>query len=66
MIRVRRYKDEDFEDMLKRFKTVCRREGLISEVRSRKAYEKPCDRRRRKHYESIAKAKKYRRRYSFG
>ena len=66
MIKVRRYKGEDFEDMLKRFKTACRREGLISEVRSREAYEKPCDRRRRKQYESSLKAKKDRKRYSFG
>ena len=65
MIRVKKRKDEDFEDMLKRFKTVCRREGLIREVRSREAYEKPCDRRRRKQYESSLKAKKGRRRHSF-
>ena len=65
MIRVEKRKDEDFEDMLKRFKKVCRREGLISAIRSREAYEKPCDRRRRKHREGIANVKKSLRRRSF-
>lgn len=64
MIRVEKRKDEDFEDMLKRFKKVCRREGLISAIRNREAYEKPCDRRRRKRQESILRTKKQDRRRS--
>lgn len=63
MIRVEKRK-EDFEDMLKRFKKVCQREGLITEIRNREAYEKPCDRRRRKRHESILRTKKQDRRRS--
>ena len=65
MIRVKKRKGEDFEDMLKRFKKACRREGLISEVQSREAYEKPCDRRRRERHDGIVHTKKAMRRRSF-
>ena len=66
MIKVKKRKDEDFENLLKRFKAAIRRDGVLSSARSREAYEKPCNRRRRKRYESAIKAKKDRKRYSFG
>lgn len=52
MIKITRNRGEDFEEMLRRFKTACRREGVISGIRSRRAYEKPSERRRRKRYEA--------------
>ena len=52
MIKVTRNRGEDFEEMLRRFKTACRREGVISGIRDRRAYEKPSDRRRRKHFKA--------------
>ena len=45
---VRVYEDEPFEITLKKFKHKCIRDGLFSEVRKRRYYEKPSIRKRKK------------------
>jgi small subunit ribosomal protein S21 len=45
-IEVRR--DESFESALRRFKKKIEQEGILREVRDRKHYEKPSERRRKK------------------
>lgn len=41
-------KDESFESALRRFKKKIEQEGILREVRERKHYEKPSERRRKK------------------
>ena len=41
-------KDESFESALRRFKRKIEQEGILKEVRDRKHYEKPSERRRKK------------------
>lgn len=41
-------KGESFESALRRFKKKIEREGILREVRDRKHYEKPSERRRKK------------------
>ncbi len=41
-------KDESFESALRRFKKKIDREGILREIRDRKHYEKPSERKRKK------------------
>lgn len=41
-------KDESFEAALKRFKKKIDKEGILKEIRDRKHYEKPSERKRKK------------------
>jgi len=41
-------KDESFESALRRFKKRIEQEGILREIRDRKHYEKPSEKRRRK------------------
>ncbi len=41
-------KDESFESALRRFKRQIEAEGILKEVRERKHYEKPSERKRKK------------------
>ncbi len=41
-------KDESFEAALRRFKKKIEQEGILREVRERKHYEKPSERKRKK------------------
>lgn len=41
-------RDESFEQALRRFKKKIEQEGILKEVRERKHYEKPSEKRRRK------------------
>ena len=41
-------KDEPFESALRRFKKKIEQEGILREVRDRKHYEKPSERKRKK------------------
>lgn len=41
-------KGESFEQAFRRFKMKIQREGILREVRQRKHYEKPSDKKRRK------------------
>lgn len=48
MIQVEIKKDESFESALRRFKKKIEQEGILREVRDRKHYEKPSERKRKK------------------
>ena len=41
-------KDESFESALRRFKRKIEQEGILREIRNRKHYEKPSERKRKK------------------
>ena len=58
MIRVTKQRDETTEDMIKRFKRKCSKEGIIGEYRKRTSFQSPGERQRKKHYRAIRKAKK--------
>lgn len=47
IIRIRKRGNESIEQMLKRFKKLCQREGLIRDMKRCSYYEKPSERRRR-------------------
>lgn len=46
VVRIR--EGESFENALRRFKKMCERSGILSEVRKREHYEKPSVRRKKK------------------
>ncbi len=46
------------EMLLRRFKRICAKEGIFREVKSRRFYEKPSDRKRREKKEAVRAAKK--------
>lgn len=48
MAEVRVGKNESLDRALRRFKNTCRKQGILSEVRKREAYEKPSVRRKKK------------------
>ncbi len=48
MIKVRPRGNESVQQMLKRFKRLCQREGLTRDMKRNSYYEKPSERRRRK------------------
>jgi small subunit ribosomal protein S21 len=50
------HENEPIEPALKRFKKECAKAGIFRELKSRRAYEKPSDRRRRERQASIRKA----------
>lgn len=48
MIKIRPRGNESIQQMLKRFKRLCQREGLTRDMKRNSYYEKPSERRRRK------------------
>ncbi|MCS7171453.1 MAG: 30S ribosomal protein S21 [Aquificaceae bacterium] len=42
------YENEPFEKVLKRFKRIVEKEGILTEVKRRQFYEKPSEKRKRK------------------
>jgi small subunit ribosomal protein S21 len=48
MIKVKSRGGESIEQMLKRFKKMCEKEGLIKDVKRKSYYEKPSEQRRRR------------------
>lgn len=48
MTQVEVKKDESFESALRRFKKKIEQEGILREVRDRKHYEKPSERKRKR------------------
>lgn len=56
MIKVRPRGNESVQQMLKRFKRLCQREGLIRDMKRHSYYEKPSERKRRQSRKSIRKA----------
>ncbi len=61
-IRVTARYDEPSERLLQRFKRLCLRGGLFKEIKRRRFYEKPSQKRRREAKESLREAKKAERR----
>lgn len=47
MIKVRPRGNESIQQMLKRFKRLCQREGLTRDIKRHSYYEKPSERKRR-------------------
>jgi small subunit ribosomal protein S21 len=41
--------DENFERALKRFKKKCEKAGILTDLRNRRHYEKPSEKKKRKH-----------------
>jgi small subunit ribosomal protein S21 len=58
MVGVRVRENESFESALRRFKKICEKSGVLSEIRRREHYEKPSVRRKKK---ALAARKKRRR-----
>ena len=48
----------NFEKAIRQFKRNTIEEGIIIEVREREYFEKPCDKRRRKHKAAVNRSKK--------
>ncbi|GIK16852.1 MAG: 30S ribosomal protein S21 [Planctomycetota bacterium] len=48
MIKIKPRGNETIHQVLKRFKRLCQREGLVREIKRNSYYEKPSERRRRK------------------
>jgi len=48
MIKVKARSNESVQQMLRRFKKLCEKEGLTKDVKRNSYYEKPSDRRRRR------------------
>jgi len=47
MLKIRQRGNESVQQMLKRFKKLCEKEGLNKEIKKNSYYEKPSERRRR-------------------
>ncbi len=58
MVKVRPRGNESIQQMLKRFKRLCQREGLIRDIKRHSYYEKPSERKRRQIRKSIRKIQK--------
>ena len=53
MLKIRSRGNESVEQMLKRFKKLCEKEGLTKEVKRNSYYEKPSERKRRQMRKSM-------------
>lgn len=53
MIKVKARGSESIEQMLKRFKKMCEKEGLIKDIKRNSYYEKPSERRRRRQRKNV-------------
>ena len=58
MIKVRPRGNESIQQMLKRFKRLCQREGLTRDMKRHSYYEKPSERKRRQLRKSIRKVER--------
>ncbi|MBI4718268.1 MAG: 30S ribosomal protein S21 [Planctomycetes bacterium] len=56
MIKVRPRGNESIQQLLKRFKRLCQREGLTRDMKRHSYYEKPSERRRRQSRKSVRRA----------
>jgi len=59
MIKVKARGNESVEQMLKRFKKLCEKEGLTKDIKRNSYYEKPSERRRRRARKMIKRAVVY-------
>ena len=53
MIKVKARGNESVEVMIRRFKKICEKEGLVRDVKRKSYYEKPSERRRRRKRKSL-------------
>jgi small subunit ribosomal protein S21 len=60
MIKIKAKGNESVESMIRRFKKLCDKEGIIRDIKRNMCYEKPSDARRRKHRRAIKRAEKER------
>jgi len=58
VIKVRPRGNETVQQMLKRFKRLCQREGLIRDMKRHSYYEKPSERKRRQSRKSVRRVDK--------
>jgi len=58
MIKVKARGNESLEQMLRRFKKMCEKEGLTKEIKRTSYYEKPSERRRRRIRKSAKRSEK--------
>ena len=58
MIRVKVRMNESIEQMVRRFKKLCEKEGLTRDIKRTSYYEKPSERRRRKLRKSLKRIAK--------
>jgi small subunit ribosomal protein S21 len=58
MIKVKSRGSESLEQMLRRFKKMCEKEGLTKEIKRTSYYEKPSERRRRRMRKAIKREQK--------
>lgn len=58
MIKIKARSSESLDQMLKRFKKMCEKEGLIREIKRTVFFEKPSDIKRRKERQTIRKMQK--------
>ena len=58
MTGVRIRDDEAFEKALKRFTKSCEKAGILADIKKHQHFEKPSDRRKRKHNAARRKARK--------
>ena len=48
MIKIRARSGESIQQMMRRFKKMCEKEGLIKDIKRQSYYEKPSEKRRRR------------------
>lgn len=56
MIKVKTRTNESIHQMIKRFKKICEKEGLVKDIKRNSYYEKPSDRRRRRMRKNIRRS----------
>jgi len=54
-IRIKSRNNESVEQMMRRFKKLCEKEGLTKEIKRKEFYEKPSERRRRAARRSVSR-----------
>ena len=53
MIKIRARDNESIDQMLRRFKKICEKEGLTRDIKRTSYYEKPSEKKRRKERKSV-------------
>lgn len=55
-IRIKSRNNESVEQMMRRFKKLCEKEGLTKEIKRKEFFEKPSERRRRAARKAVSKS----------
>ena len=55
MVKVKARGNESIDQMLRRFKKMCEKEGLTKQIKRNSYYEKPSERRRRRIRKAVAR-----------